>query len=93
MFLASLLFLAGSLAAAAAAVTKNVLPHSSHAGDSSRLQTHKPTFAILVLLIGVYSWVLTFAMHIFDAFIKNGPGSSHDRSNTSLLSYLVVVST
>ena len=76
MLLASLIFLAGSFAAAAAALTKNVVPHSAHAGDSSHLQTNKPTFAILVLLVGIYSWVLTFAMHIFDAFIKNGPGST-----------------
>ncbi|KAA1262604.1 hypothetical protein LF1_51710 [Rubripirellula obstinata] len=35
----------------------------------------KPTVAIMILLVGVYSWLLTVAIHIFDAFFRNGPGT------------------
>lgn len=37
--------------------------------------TAKPTFAIMILLVGIYSWLLTAAMHIFNAIFPNGPGS------------------
>ena len=35
----------------------------------------KPTYAIMVLLIGLYSWLLTLSMHLFGGLFKNGPGS------------------
>jgi len=38
-------------------------------------QPSKPTYAVMVLLVGVYSWLLTIAIHVFGAFFKNGPGS------------------
>ena len=68
----SLVFFAGCFATFCAAIappceTAITTPVDSHTG--------KPTFAIFVLLIGVYSWLLTVSMHIFNAFIKNGPGS------------------
>lgn len=73
MGIASGLFFAGFFATASAAISgrDKTPPNVSHG-----VQRDKPTFAILVLLIGVYSWLLTWAMHIFDAFFKNGPGST-----------------
>lgn len=73
MAIPSALFFAGCFATAAAAITPAdteppTVPHD--------VQTGKPTFAIFVLLVGVYSWLLTIAMHIFEAFFKNGPGST-----------------
>lgn len=69
----SVLFFAGFIATAIAAVTPSTQSSSSAAHDA---QTDKPTIAIFILLIGVYSWILTLAIHIFDAFFKNGPGST-----------------
>ena len=39
-------------------------------------QKSKPTFAIVVLLVGIYAWLMTVALHIFDGFFRNGPGST-----------------
>lgn len=72
MGIPSALFFAGSFAAASAALTRSDKERPTVSGD---VQTNKPTFAILVLLIGIYSWALTLAMHVFHAFFKNGPGS------------------
>ena len=69
----SILFFLGSLATACAAT---VPPDEVASRSSSNAQTGKPTFAILVLLISVYSWLLTAAMHIFHTFFKNGPGTT-----------------
>ena len=72
MIFPSLLFFAGAFATASAALARsNTEP--SDAIDT--LQESKPTFAIFILLAGVYSWLLTIAMHVFDLFFKNGPGS------------------
>lgn len=77
MGIASALFFAGAFATAAAAVTKSRERTPTRAEDFTwgSGQTRTPTFAILVLLIGVYSWLLTLAMHVFGALFKNGPGS------------------
>lgn len=29
----------------------------------------------MVLLVAIYSWLLTVGMHVFNAFFRNGPGS------------------
>ena len=73
MAIPSVLFFAGCFATAAAAITPSDTEPPTVTTD---VQTEKPTFAIFVLLVGVYSWLLTLAMHIFDAFFKNGPGSA-----------------
>jgi hypothetical protein len=75
MGIASAIFLAGTCATAAAAFTGTKDKRSANQQDSTHPQAYKPTFAVLVLLIGVYSWLLTIAMHVFDTFFKNGPGS------------------
>ena len=72
MGIPSVLFFLGCFATASAAVNSSDNEPTTTSHD---VQTGKPTFAIFVLLIGVYSWLLTVAMHIFDAFFKNGPGS------------------
>jgi hypothetical protein len=68
----SILFFAGALATASAAITRS---HSEPSNAIAASQQSKPTFAIFVLLVGIYSWLLTVAMHVFDLFFKNGPGS------------------
>ena len=73
MGIPSILFFLGCLATACAAI---IPPVEATSRSSSNAQTGKPTFAILVLLIGLYSWMLTAAMHIFQAFFKNGPGTT-----------------
>ena len=73
MGIPSVLFFAGCFATASSAIT----PSEKEPPTVSRnVQTDKPTFAIFVLLIGIYSWLLMLAIHIFDAFFKNGPGST-----------------
>lgn len=72
MGIPSALFFAGAIATASAALTRSNVESLIVSGD---VQSNKPTFAIVVLLIGVYSWWLTLALHVFDAFFKNGPGS------------------
>jgi hypothetical protein len=73
MGIPSVLFFVGCIATAFAAITRSDKEPPAVSRD---IQTDKPTFAIFVLLIGVYSWLLTLAMHIFDAIFKNGPGST-----------------
>lgn len=70
MALPSLLFFAGSFLAAVAVVTKH--DQASTVEHSNNVQTRKPTFAIIVLLIGVYSWLLTVAMHVLGGVFFNG---------------------
>lgn len=72
MGIPSVLFFLGCFATASAAMTPADKEPTITSHDG---QTVKPTVAILVLLIGFYSWLLTVAMHIFDAFFNNGPGS------------------
>jgi hypothetical protein len=72
MGMASVFFLAASYATAAAAFSGN---HQHQDGDEQQFQTAKPTFAVFVLLISGYSWLLTIGMHIFHAFFNNGPAS------------------
>jgi len=72
MGIPSVLFFAGCIATAYAAITPS---EKGPLSESHNIQTDKPTFAVIVLLIGVYSWLLTLAMHIFEGFFKNGPGS------------------
>jgi hypothetical protein len=72
MGIPSVLFFLGCFATASAAMTRSAKMPTSTSHD---VQKDKPTFAIFVLLISVYSWLLTIAMHISDAFFKNGPGS------------------
>ncbi len=74
MVIPGMLFWAATFVTASAAFTRS--SKVSEPAESDSVQTRKPTFAILVLLISVYSWVLTLAIHIFDMFFKNGPGSS-----------------
>ena len=67
------LFLAGSLVTACAALTRlDDEPRRTLA----KVQMNKPTYAIFVLLIGVYSSLLTLVLHVWGAFFKNGPGSA-----------------
>ena len=66
------LFFVGSFATASAAFTSW---EKEPTIASDYLRTYKPTFAIFVLLIGTYSWILTIVMHVFNIFFKNGPGS------------------
>jgi hypothetical protein len=73
MGIPSVLFFVGCIATAFAAITRSDKEPPAVSPD---IQTDKPTFAIFVLLIGVYSWLVTLAMHIFGAFFKNGPGST-----------------
>jgi len=79
-FPSSFFFLA-SFAIAAAAFTRTDLSQSDDDAlgiddtHTKQPQRDKPTLAILILLICIYSWMLTAAMHLFDAFFKNGPGS------------------
>jgi hypothetical protein len=73
MGIPSVLFFAGCLATASAAITPS---DKEPATVPRNVQSNKPTFAIFVLLVGVYSWILTLAIHIFDAFFKNGLGST-----------------
>ena len=55
----------------------NVVINARKTARSNRkdLQRNKPTFAIMVLMFGAYSTVLTLAMHLFDVPAKNAPGS------------------
>jgi len=76
MGIPSVLFFAASYVTAVAAITKPNNEGSEVEQNSGHVQTNKPTRAILVLLIGVYSWLLTLAMHVFEVFFKNGPGSA-----------------
>lgn len=74
MAIPSLIFLLGAAAIISSAF---VPPNESNSKYEPAIrQSDKPTFAIMVLLISVYSWLLTFSMHIFRAFFKNGPGST-----------------
>ena len=75
MGIPSVLFFACSFATASAAFSRSDKEPPS---ASCNVQTNKPTFAIFVLLIGVYSWLMwlmKLSMHVFDTLIKNGPGS------------------
>ena len=69
----SVLFLAGSFATAAATSTRLDKERLSLPID---VQTNKPTFAIVVLLISIYSIILTLGMHVFEGFFNNGPAST-----------------
>lgn len=73
MGIPSVLFFAGGFATAYAAFTPADKVPRPVVRDAQR---DKPTFAIFVLLIGVYSSLLTIAMHVFDMFFPNGPGST-----------------
>ena len=68
----SALFFLGCFATAVAVITPS---HREPQDASHSAQPAHSTFAIFVLLIGLYAWLLTFAMHVFGAFLKNGPGS------------------
>ena len=74
--MASFIFLAANYATAAAAFSLARERRSGFAGSRAIPRQEKPTFAIIVLLIGVYSSLLTIAMHAFEAFFKDGPGST-----------------
>lgn len=73
MAIPSLAFLAGCFATAAAAIIPDAKesPVASH-----QVEERKPTFAIFVLLISIYSWLLMIGMTIFRVFFNNGPGST-----------------
>jgi hypothetical protein len=73
MAVPSALFFSGFIATAAAAVTPSTKAPCNAERDK---QATKPAFAIFILLISVYSWILTLAIHLFDVFFKNGPGST-----------------
>jgi hypothetical protein len=68
-----ILFFLGCFATAAAAVAPS---HAEPPQVSHDARPTSPTFALFVLLIGLYSWLLTGAMHVWGACFKNGPGSS-----------------
>jgi hypothetical protein len=80
MAIASAVFVAGAYATA---VTAYVLAKSEKSAVEQRLgnvQSNKSTFAIVVLLISIYSSMLVLGLAVFDAFFfnaffKNGPGS------------------
>lgn len=73
--MASFIFFATSYATAAAACSLAKKKRPGVAEFRTVPRQEKPTFAVIVLLIGVYSWLLTIAMHVFEAFFKNGPNS------------------
>jgi hypothetical protein len=68
----SAVFFAGSYATARATFTRRA---ETPALVAAAMQTDKPTFAIFVLLISVYTWMLTLAIHLFEPFFKHRPGS------------------
>lgn len=72
MGILSIVFFLGCYATAAAAMTRS---ERKPASTQREVQANAPTFAIFVLLIGVYTWLMTIAMHVFHAFFRNGPGS------------------
>lgn len=72
MGIPSIVFFLSCFATACAALTRSDSQSDTIEYDK---QVDKPTFAILILLFGVYSWVLTLGMHVFTVFFKNGPGS------------------
>jgi Ca2+/H+ antiporter len=74
MAIPSVIFFLGAAAIVSSAFVSPNEDDSQH--EPANRQSDKPTFAIIVLLIGVYSWLLTLSMHIFRAFFKNGPGST-----------------
>ena len=68
MAIPSLLFFAGALATLCAVVTE---PNSEFTEDHlGNPQTEKPTFAVIILLVGIYSWMLSLAMHFHGAFFN-----------------------
>ncbi|MBL8814386.1 MAG: hypothetical protein JNL58_00035 [Planctomyces sp.] len=66
----SAMFFLGSYATAAAAITPSI---KEPVTSSSDVQSDKPTFAILVLLVSIFSWQLEVLLHFLDTFCKNGP--------------------
>jgi hypothetical protein len=75
MGVVSLLFFGGAYATAAAAISRSPNDPVAEKVYTARFQKNKPTFAILVLLISVYTWLLGFAMLVADLFFKVDPGS------------------
>lgn len=72
---ASVLFFAGAYATGAAAISLWRSRDRHGTAGARQAGTAHRTFAVLVLLVAVYSWLLTIALHVFSAFFKNGPGS------------------
>lgn len=70
-----MLFLGGTCATAAAAVSEVKDRRSAHADPPDRTTPAAPTFAIIVLMISVFAWMLTVGLHWFGAGLRNGPGN------------------
>lgn len=73
--LGSLVFFAASAVTAAAAYSLLFGKQTSYERTRIAPQGRQPTFAVLTLLISIYSCMLTIGMHLFEAFFKNGPGT------------------
>lgn len=71
MAIPTLLFFLGTYATSAAAASQLLEGRPK----KTAVKTERPIVAVVALLIGVYAWGLTLAMHVFGAFFKNGPGS------------------
>ena len=74
-------FLFGLLAFFAAVVSAaSVVRRGAHRGTSvsSRYESaeSKPTLSIVVLMVWIYSWLLTIGMLVFGNFFRNGPGTT-----------------
>lgn len=72
-----LAFAALTLFAAAAAWSHLKRNPESKATSSDPVERKSTTFVLIVLLICVYSWLLTFGMTIVDFFIKGQPNSKY----------------
>jgi len=67
--------LGGAIATAAATVSEVNDWRLRRGPAAERAAPTAPTFAVIVLLISVYAWMLTAAVHVFEAFFRNGLGS------------------
>ena len=68
MALPSILFFVGALVAFCAAFTKSNSEFDE--SESDNRQPEKPTFAIMIALIGTYSWILSLGMFFFRGFFN-----------------------
>ncbi|QDS95083.1 hypothetical protein FF011L_38670 [Roseimaritima multifibrata] len=75
MAAASVAFLALAYATCIAAFSLAKEKRAAKGRPQTVQQPSKPTYAVMILLVGIYSWLLTIGMHLFDTFFNNGPGS------------------
>ena len=68
MAIPSFLFFAGALVTFCAAVTESNSEFTENRSEDPRPE--KPTFAIIIFLISIYSWLLSLGMHFFGGFFN-----------------------